>query len=247
MTLWTGGFDSSYRVLQRAIVEKRTVSPLYIVNRTRDSAPMEIQAMYGILRELEVSDPDAHARIEPLRFIDERAIPRDPEVTSAWEQCRLVFPIGPQYEWIARLARAADMNMLELSIHGTGRLQSLFNNHVQPVIGGDGQTRYLLVEEAPAYLRHVFERVAFPLWPSTKPEDHEDAHKRAFGWIMDRRCWFCSIPRGGHPCGACVPCRQMIEGGFADRVPLERRVRYTIRQLRIRAGVGTRLRSLFRA
>ncbi|MDT0632223.1 hypothetical protein RQM47_09290 [Rubrivirga sp. S365] len=247
LTLWTGGWDSTYRVLQRALLEETPVRPVYVVDRNRGSAHMELGAMNGLLLALERRYPEAYARIEPPRYVDLRAVPPDPEITDAWRTLREDHSIGTQYDWLPRLAKAADWTGVELSIYGGGRLRPMFGDSVGRVEGPGGPT-YALSDDAPEPVQVLFGRFAFPLWDTTKAAAFEAAEAAGLSPLLDAHTWFCFKPRNGKPCGGCRPCQFMVKDGLGHRVPAVNRVRAraerAVNRARSRAKVGTKLRAL---
>src|SRR5699024_10809179 len=49
--LWTGGWDSTFRLLQLLLEDKKPVQPIYIISRFRKSSDHELKVMENI-REL---------------------------------------------------------------------------------------------------------------------------------------------------------------------------------------------------
>lgn len=43
--LWTGGWDSTFQLLQLLFVQKRRVAPFYLIDEPRQSTGMELLAM----------------------------------------------------------------------------------------------------------------------------------------------------------------------------------------------------------
>lgn len=248
LTFWTGGWDSTFRVLQRARVEKIDVHPCYVVDRGRASAGAEVEAMNRLLRTLDEHDPETLSRIAPIRYVARGAIPAVPAITEAWEHLRETLDIGSQYDWLARLAESEGWSQVELCIHGKGRLRPVLGDHVRSVERADGRVVYEVSPTAPEAVRLVFGRFAFPFWPTDKHEDFEEATRQGLVEILDDHAWFCFAPTNGRPCGACRPCQFMIRDGFAHRIPRAVRVRNRIARVvgdtRKRVGLRTRLRGL---
>ena len=248
VTLWTGGWDSTFRVLQRARVEKIDVHPCYVVDRGRASAGAEVSAMNRLLRTLQEQDPETLGRIAPIRYVARGAIPVIPSVTEAWDHLRETLDIGRQYDWLARLAESEEWSQVELCIHGKGRLRPLLGDHVHPVERSDGRVVYEVSPEAPEALRLVFGRFAFPFWLTDKHEDFELASRQGLVELLDSHTWFCFSPTKGGPCGTCRPCQFVIRDGFAHRIPRSVRFRnmvaQAVRVARMKIGIRTRLRSL---
>lgn len=243
-TLWTGGWDSTYRVLQRAVLDETTVRPCYVIDRVRRSSGTEIDTMNRLLRTLERHHPEVYERIETPRYVDRRAIPENAAIQDAWEYLRDEYDIGGQYNWIARLAEAAGWTGVELSVYGGGRLRPMFGDYVRPVETAEGRTTYVLGDDAPEPQRLVFGRYAFPFWTTTKQEAFAAADREGLTELLDAHTWFCFEPHNGKPCGHCRPCRFMIKDGLGHRIPRSSHLRYAVAETRMKLGLRTRLRGL---
>ena len=65
--LWTGGWDSAFRLLDLVVRQRRRVQPYYILDdiKLRPSVPAERQAMERIRARLAERYPDAASFIAP--------------------------------------------------------------------------------------------------------------------------------------------------------------------------------------
>ena len=45
MLLWTGGWDSTFRLLQRVLIDKQPIQPIYFVNPDRESVREELKSI----------------------------------------------------------------------------------------------------------------------------------------------------------------------------------------------------------
>lgn len=245
-TLWTGGWDSTFRVLQRAMLEQVAVRPCYVVDGNRASSGMELSAMNGLLKTLEANHPDVYARIDTPRYVDRRAIPISGDIQRAWEHLRDTYDIGTQYNWIPNFAEAADWTGVELSVYGGGRLRPMFGDHIHATEGPDGRTTYVLGPDAPEPQRLVFGRFAFPFWDLDKRRAFALADRAGLTQLLDDHTWFCFTPENGKPCGTCRPCRFMVKDGLGHRIPRSGHLRYAVQEARKKVGLRTRLKRLLR-
>src|SRR5262245_1801507 len=119
--LWTGGWDSTFRLLELALVHSEAVEPYYLLDPGRKSAPQELAAMERIVALVKARDPAAAARIAPPVVV-----PRpEPPSTHRLAQHRALNelrPAGIQYAWIATFADRQTFDDLELGIQNDGRL-----------------------------------------------------------------------------------------------------------------------------
>jgi hypothetical protein len=66
--LWTGGWDSTFRLLQLLLELKLPVIPHYVIDDTRESAPIEIRTMERIRQALADKYPETRERLHPTRI-----------------------------------------------------------------------------------------------------------------------------------------------------------------------------------
>lgn len=186
--LWTGGWDSTYRMVELAR-QQVTVEPVYVINSGRRSAGLEQAAMDRILGILRDSDRFP-ARILPLVKIRREDIPDNDRITDAFNRLAADYPLGPQYEWLGRLAVTKPGIEICIEKAEPGVL------HSRDVIERGGP-------EADA----LFSNFSLPLYDITEAEML--ANIKSWG-CMDvmKHIWFCNHPlKNGEPCGLCNPCR----------------------------------------
>src|SRR4029453_5344521 len=105
--LWTGGWDSPFRLLWLLLREQRAVQPYYIIDslKYRPPVPAEREAMRLIRQSLLQRYPDAAVRLADTIEARLSDIPVDPEIFRHYERCLANGFIGGQYEWLARYCR----------------------------------------------------------------------------------------------------------------------------------------------
>jgi len=222
--LWTGGWDSTFRLLTLLLVERRVVQSYYIVDRPRHrpGVPAEQQAMARIRDLIARRDPDAASRLLPTIECAVDAIPADPKFTAHYEGCLKAGFIGGQYEWLARYCAAHGMDAMELAIHRDDKARELLSGLID-------SSRTRLDDRHRGDSRYeLFRCFRFPLFDTTKRDMQARAREAGFDEIMSLT-WFCHRPRKGQPCGRCNPCIYTIEEGLGERVPLAGRIRYRLR------------------
>ena len=221
--LWTGGWDSTFRLLKLLLVEKRRVQPYYVYNESsRRSMAAERRAMDRIRELLAQKSPEAAARLLPTIEGTFRSIAPSAEIARNYEACLERAFIGGQYEWLARFCRERGVAGTELAIHRDDKARELLAS----MIGADRATLDPKFEGDPRY--ELFKYFRFPLFDMTKVEMRAEAAQDGFEDLM-KETWFCHRPRNGRPCGICNPCIYTIEEGLGDRVPLAGRIRYKLR------------------
>lgn len=224
--LWTGGWDSSYRVLHLAIVERVHVAPIYFRSPWRQTTKHELDAIRNILASLEKTRPEAAARIRPLRVFDmeNNLDPADPFVADH-NQLRRNVRIGAQYALIARELHKLGLDEMEMCIHLGGQparpdeLRSLFDKRLERTRVHGVEHWNLSPSPTPDAVSRIFSRCRFPLYDVTKLQTRELARRHGFEPLL-HLTWFCHHPRSARPCGVCTPCRQTVADGFGWRVGL---------------------------
>ena len=246
--LWTGGWDSTFRLLQLLLVERRGVRPYYIIDRAqyRPAVPAERHAMELIREWVTGLYPDAAAGLRPTIECAFHDIAPNPRITSAYERSLKSGFIGGQYEWLARFCAQHGIDDMELAIHRDDKARELIEDlidtsrtRLDPRFAGDG--RY-----------ELFRYFRFPLFDMSKLEMRDEARRAGFEEIM-AYTWFCHRPINGEPCGVCNPCVYTIQEGLAERISARGMRRYRYRVLpRLRSaltrqtGLYLAARSLYR-
>jgi 7-cyano-7-deazaguanine synthase in queuosine biosynthesis len=219
--LWTGGWDSSYRVLDLVLVQHRAVQPHYVLDPGRRSARTEIRTIERIRSAVCARDAEAGRRLRQPSIVKLPDIRSNAAVTAAYQAVRAKNHLGIQYEWLARLAEQEGLANLELGVHKDDRFARL---------------------QKQADFTAAFRRFSLPLLNVSKLDMKDAAAREGFLDILELS-WFCHLPVRGQPCGKCIPCRQTIEEGMGYRVPslggFDRMI--TANALRLRDGVMRRL------
>lgn len=230
--LWTGGWDSTFRLLELAVLQGRTVQPYYVVSSTRKSVSIERETMDRI--RVAIGDrfgPEVAARILPT--VEERRadLPEVPEVRAAFESLRNRVRIGEQHRWLATFALKHQLMGLELSVHkfdhGINTLREVFYADLVSVDG-----RRMLGEELSQPDLWILKFFEFPVIDLSKLDMRRIARRNGLIPIM-KLTHFCFDPAAdGSACGKCQPCWVAMTQGFAFRLPWRVRVRWHSRRVR---------------
>jgi hypothetical protein len=212
--LWSGGWDSTYRVLELLLIENQKVHPYYIIDPKRGSLANEIIAMSLINYRIQTAFPAQAAGLMPVELIHLEAIPPDEEITKWFQQLKSKIHIGAQYEWLPRFAKHTAKE-LELCVERNPdtSTQGIFHNSVRPLLRGTGH-ECRIEGPLPDPALQIFTYFRYPLiLRLTKADMRAIAEEHGFIDIM-KLTWFCHNPRNGLPCGHCRPCSLAHHTGF---------------------------------
>lgn len=221
--LWTGGWDSSFRLLQLTLVEGRPVQPVYVVNPERDSMLLEIRAMETI-RDAVLERTGDRELIAPTRLVVRTQFPPSRELVERYEAIKGQVHIGTQYLYLAAVVEANGWQGIELSMESYPAARS----ELQKLIFDD---RWQLNDSRAAELFRCF---SFPVLRLSKEDMAREAERQGFRDLLSAS-WFCHTPVGGRPCGTCRPCSLAYDPQVRFASPLVARPALLWRRAR-RAG-----------
>jgi 7-cyano-7-deazaguanine synthase in queuosine biosynthesis len=228
--LWTGGWDSTFRLLDLILLKKRKVQTYYIIDAGRPSTGIELLTIKNIRHRLCKLYPAARELLLPTKYYAAGDIGPNHEITQSYQVLRERYGIGSQYEWLARFAYEQGIHNLEMSIaHQDGRVfRALEKFVIRRESGGDTTFEIDKKHEGTDIFR-VFKDIRLPILDISKIRMVEISKAAGFNDLMELS-WFCHTPRrSGAPCGRCNPCICAIEEGLAWRLPWVSRARYHLR------------------
>lgn len=223
--LWTGGYDSTFRICQALIDERKIVQPIYISdiidnlpknnNERRHSQKNEYKAMEKIRKEIYKSFPHTQKTFLPL--IDIQKIYIDQNIKhhmNILKKQRRVRRTVCQYGAIAQLCKNINHNVsqpkyIEISVekepHG-----SIMYNTIHKKVNCIQNKCYLKnnLEKNDQSLK-IFQYLVFPTLNYTKKNMLNISEKGGYKHIM-KLTWSCWYPKNNKPCGRCIMCRERI-------------------------------------
>lgn len=210
--LWTGGWDSTFRLLDLLHSTRRSIQPYYLVYLGRPSAMLEMRTMNRILDAVETRD-DWRGRVRHpiLYFADRYKYATEPDA-SALAQIRRTWALGSQYLCLAQFRDAEGVQDLEMGVQS-----SLFDAFRGYVPERDGDEPRRLSSQAPEELRVLFHSFQFPILWTSKQEMREVARRKGFLDLLELS-WFCHHPVEEQACGLCNPCLHAIQEGMEHRI-----------------------------
>ena len=226
--LWTGGLDSSFRVVELSMLDV-IIQPWYILDTVRKSAKNELRAIQKISNIID-NHQKTKAKLLPIRIIHLEEISECKEITDSFNHLHYKYNIGHQYDLIARYAKQHNI-VFEMSLEKSDRSKAMDCLNSEATLNLykiDSYSVYKVVNnDSSEDVLNVFENIAFPasLWNMTKQDEIQwlikNGHKDTIKYT-----WFCHYPIFGLPCGHCNPCKDSIKEGLSFRVPLSGRVLY---------------------
>lgn len=223
--LWTGGWDSTFRLLRLLLDLKRPVAPIYLQDETRASLPVEIETMDRIRAALAAAHPHTRALLRPTTFVRVADIAPDATIQRAGDRLAAKYGIGSQYPWLARFCRERGLHEIEMAAENARQGAGLvLLDNIAPARSPHGYPTHRVPPDAKdpdAFL--VFGAFSYPQIELTRLDTLEIARRNGWDEWMDMT-WFCHRPaRGMQPCGLCNPCLYAIKEGFGWRIPRRRR------------------------
>ncbi len=91
--LWTGGWDSTFQLLQLLLVQRRQVTSFYLIDAERPSTGVELQTMKRIKERILKNYPHTRELLQPTRFFAAADVAPDVEITAAFQEARKVHPL----------------------------------------------------------------------------------------------------------------------------------------------------------
>lgn len=215
--LWSGGWDSTFRLLFLLLVEKKKVKPYYIIDHERKSTPNEFQAMEAIKKDLFLKHPETEHLLLPLIIGHRPELDPKESVTQKWMELREEFKLGIQYGWVSLFAEKQGLHDLEFCIEKRVPLGRCFSKYKKDFVGKGHECR--ISDNPQDDIITLFKFFRFPILHVTKPGMERVARKHGFLDILNK-CWFCHTPlKNGKPCEVCLPCKTAREAGYSHGLP----------------------------
>lgn len=251
-TLWTGGLDSTARVVFLSRQPGISIQPYYIIDSSRASSHIEMSTMKRITERLR-TDAATKAELLDLKIINVDDIAPDAEITGAWRRLNEKYGVGSQYDWLARYAKEQNI-VLELGVEKGD------NSHANKSI--TAESRMVPVpENSQSFAGYnffidralcngdawtLYRYFTFPLWETTKADEIALMQRLGCGDVVEMT-WFCHAPLFGRPCGHCNPCKDAYHYNLGWRIPrINWYLWYLVRPKDVLRSIYRKIRKLFR-
>lgn len=223
--LWTGGWDSTFRLLNLVLNHKRIVQPYYLISSERQSSQVEVETMDKLKHLLFSQYPETRHLLLPTIYRAVDSILPHEKISRQFTALKATAFLGSQYDFIARFAHESNLCNLELSVHRDDHAQKF----LAPYVINDNNI-YRLRDDPSFPELSIFRYFHFPILDLTKRDMERLAKKHGFLNLLNQTV-FCHNPRAsGKPCGYCNPCRYTMEEGLARRIPLLPRLKFYIKR-----------------
>ncbi|WP_347924875.1 hypothetical protein [Pontimicrobium sp. SW4] len=210
--LWTGGWDSTFRVIQLYRLGA-TIQPIYVIDHNRISSSKELEAIENISSRIDLKFKHSKGQILPLKIIKRQDIPSNLSLKVIHKFLRYKVNLGKQYYWLACIAKKYEYKDLELSLHNEDLDKFfLFDQLIEFKDEKIGSNWRLNTKKIGFSRKYLFSNMTFPLVTISKPEMKTIAEENNFADLMELT-WFCH-KSNEKPCGKCAPCKQYVRDGF---------------------------------
>ena len=215
---WTGGYDSTFRLCQLLIDEKKKVQPIYISaiidneehkNTRRKSTKQEIDSMNLIKLKLNEYYPFTKKKLLPLINIKKIKIDNDINyaISNLHKKKRMRRPIC-QYNALAQVSR--DLNRdVEMSVEYAPQTSMMFKNIAHTLYFNNNTYRIKNNLEKDDKDLYIFKNCTFPTINYSKEKMLDIAKNGGYSHILNYT-WSCWYPKNNKPCGKCIMCRERI-------------------------------------
>ena len=219
--LWTGGLDSTYRIVELSR-QKCVIQPHYvIVNRL--NIEYELKAISEITNILS-NDKRTIAEIRPVKTFPKSELEEYADIQQAYELLREMKNFkSQQYPLLTRYARQKKLKLeigIQFSRNGSvvkvvdeSFLMDCPDNDDEMMIDPEKGS-----QEWASYT--LFQDFLFPksLYHKTKREEIEELKRLGYDEVL-KKVWTCFRPVLGMPCGHCFACTSARKEGAGELIP----------------------------
>ena len=216
--LWTGGWDSTYRLLVVLLDLGAPVQPWYLLDAKRASAQMETQAMDRMRAWLAEHHPATRETLLPTRIVRLDEVGHDAQIEQAFAKVLRLRGIGDQYAFLARFVKQFGVQGIELSLEKTTHgAHGVIQDYVGPARDAHGHEHVSREGRMPRHAdRHDFRRIF-----ATAVQHREVGNRRAYRATRLERCHgddvVLSYARGRTACRAASAIRASTRSRMASR------------------------------
>ena len=194
---WTGGLDSTFRLIQLLLTTPKLVQPHYII-RHEDSTGIEIETMIRIRRAIVRKYPEVRSRFLPTTYTNEDLIYQHKDIDEQIEELKSTGKVAEQYHIMANYCRDFITDKIEVALTSISGEKTFFERFKSSA---------------------AFSSFEYPVIGLTKKDMHQIAKNNKWEELLYMTS-FCRRPRLKiKPCGACGPCIDAVTAGMGFRLP----------------------------
>lgn len=216
--LWTGGFDSTFRLTQ-LMPYPVDVQPYYVIHK-RKSEPNELHAIESISKLIRRSEGITF-NLKDIKILNAPDMIHYPDIKIAFDYLSNSVELGSQYTWLSAISKMYNNLELSLEYSENSKIRFLINKYGKLKTIKEGYFEYFIIdkEQSSDILNEIFAgfRFPIPLYTMKKIDCRDEYIKNGHGDIMDLT-WFCHQPIDGSPCGFCKPCIALVDEGMSYRL-----------------------------
>ena len=219
--LWTGGLDSTFRIVE--LSRKRCVIQPHYVIVNRKNIRNELKAISEITRILN-SDKRTIAEIRPVETFAKYDLEEYPDIQSAWEVLREKKDFkSQQYPLFTRYARQKELKLeMGIQFSKSGTVAKVVDESYLIDCPDDDDVMMIDPEKGSHEWASftLFKDFRFPksLYHKTKREEIEELKRLGYDKVL-KKVWTCFRPVLGMPCGHCFACQSAIYEGAGELIP----------------------------
>ena len=225
---WTGGWDSTFRVISLAN-KNVVIRPYFVIMYSEEQSSYELKSMISIAQALRSIDSTNCILEDPI-IVNRSDVEPNPKITESYNNLYKKYRVPNQYEVLARIAE--NHQGMELGIERDGGTYKLMKKYGKLKYISDEMGGYHILDPALSdrELLNLFGFYRFPILEKSKIEMRKEAEAMGMIEIMNKT-WFCRHPVNNKPCGFCSPCRQAIFKGMKYRFSSDALKRGRIKRL----------------
>lgn len=228
---WTGGWDSTTRVVDLVVHYGCPVQPIYVIDRSRRSWSIEVERMERIRDHLSTKYPERAHLLLPTNFIDRSELETSDLVNHPYLKLASKTGTSTQYAYLSKVSEITGYPKIEVAIHSEDDASTyeVLRERVKEVRLECGATTYEMDPWEPStqmeHAMKVFETYRLP-YMFTHPDKLASMTADHGLNSLLSLTFTCRIPLRGEPCGVCETCRYAIRSGKTDHFPSSALLRY---------------------
>lgn len=214
--LWTGGWDSSYRVIELSRM-RVSIQPVYILDERRASNQRELNSIQTITDMLKARQ-ETVADFLPLQIENVNKLAKNEHIDEVTQKLREQYDWGIQHNWTAKVALKYPMieMCIEKVVKGYMPTREIIRDHGKLV-----ETEMGLVvdqENSDDILITALGNIRLPVFEITEQQMRDNIQAWGYEDVM-KNIWFCHNPIDGKPCGLCSPCHTKFDSKMEFLLP----------------------------